>query len=190
VFDHAWLRRGVDRRPLARWSRRLAVLAALSLAALALTTTASGATSKIVRTQGNETFVPNSKVMATLKFTPGHLVVRSGDTLTLQHSDKSDEPHTLSIVNADEVPSTAEQVFGCGEPGTVCDEVFHLFPQEPTTATFANGPGTGPGIDGRLDTLVVFPGESISEPVTAPAGTTLSFICAIHPWMQGTIDVH
>jgi plastocyanin len=189
MLDHGWLRRGVDRRPLARWSRRLGVLAALSLAALALTTAASGATDKIVRTQGDESFVANSKIMATLKFTPGHVVVRSGDTLTLQHSDKSDEPHTLSVVNADEVPSTIEQVFECGAPGTVCDDVFSLFSQEPTTATFVNGPGTGPGIDGRLDTLVVFPGQSISEPVTAPAGSRLSFICAIHPWMQGEIDV-
>jgi len=25
--------------------------------------------------------------------------------------------------------------------------------------------------------------------VTAPAGTTLFYICAIHPWMQGIINV-
>jgi plastocyanin len=160
------------------------VLAALSVAALTLTTAASGATDKIVRTQGNETFVPNSKIMATLKFTPGHLVVRSGDTLTLQHSDKSDEPHTLSIVDADEVPTTIEQVFEC----PVCQEIANTF-REPTGSGFLNAPGTGPGIDGRLDTLFVLPGESASAQVTAPAGTTLRFLCAIHPWMQGRIDV-
>jgi plastocyanin len=185
VFDHAWLHRGAHRRPLARWSRRLAVLAALSLAALTITTAASGATDKTVRTQGDETFVPNSKIMATLKFTPGHVVLNSGDTLTLQHADKSDEPHTLSIVDADEVPTTIEEVFEC----PVCGDIFALFPTEPTSAVFVNGPGTGPGIDGRLDTLVVFPGESISAQVTAPAGTTLDYLCAIHPWMQGRIDV-
>ena len=25
--------------------------------------------------------------------------------------------------------------------------------------------------------------------VTAPAGTTLNFMCAVHPWMQGVLHV-
>jgi plastocyanin len=71
----------------------------------------------------------------------------------------------------------------------VCEEVFGLFTAEPTSSAFVNAPGTGPGIDGRLDTLLVFPGESVSAQVTAPAGSTLRYLCAPHPWMQGTIDV-
>jgi plastocyanin len=185
VFNHASFGDGSGRRPLARWSARLGVLAALSLAALTLTTAAGGATDKTVQTKGDETFVPNSKIMATLKFAPGHVVVDSGDTLTLQHADKTQAPHTLSIVDADEVPTTIDEVFQC----EVCEEVFGLFPGEPTASTFVNAPGTGPGIDGRLDTLLVFPGESVSAQVTAPAGTTLSYLCAPHPWMQGTIVV-
>jgi plastocyanin len=161
------------------------VLAALSLAALTLTTAASGATDKTVKTKGDETFVPNSKIMSTLKFAPGHVVVNSGDTLTLQHDDKTQAPHTLSIVDADEVPTTIDEVFVC----EVCEEVFGLFPGEPTSSLFVNAPGTGPGIDGRLDTLFVLPGESVSAPVTAPSGSTLPYLCAIHPWMQGEIEV-
>jgi plastocyanin len=161
------------------------VLAALSLAALTLTTTASGATDKTVKSQGTEQFVPNSKIMSNLRFAPGHVVLRSGDTLTFQHADRTDEPHTLSIINADEVPATIDQVFEC----EVCNDVFAILPAEPTSSLFVNGPGTGPGIDGRLDTLFVLPGESVSAPVTAPSGSTLHFFCAIHPWMQGRIDV-
>jgi hypothetical protein len=33
------------------------------------------------------------------------------------------------------------------------------------------------------------PGTSITVPVTAPSGTTLSYFCAIHAWMQGSITV-
>ena len=33
------------------------------------------------------------------------------------------------------------------------------------------------------------PFNTISAQVTAPAGTTLKYLCAIHPWMQGTITV-
>jgi plastocyanin len=31
--------------------------------------------------------------------------------------------------------------------------------------------------------------KSISIKVTAPAGTTLYFFCAVHPWMHGKITV-
>jgi hypothetical protein len=49
--------------------------------------------------------------------------------------------------------------------------------------------GGGPGLDARLDTIFLPPGTSISVTVDAPAGATLSFFCAIHAWMQGTITV-
>jgi plastocyanin len=184
-LQHDLSRGGSGRRPLRRWARRLAVLAALSLAALTLTTAASGAADKTVKTKGDETFVPNSKIMATLKFAPGHVVVNSGDTLTLQHDDKTQAPHTLSIVDADEVPTTIDEVFVC----EVCEEIFDTFPEEPTGSVFLNAPDTGPGIDGRLDTLFVLPGDSVSAQVTAPAGSTLPYLCAIHPWMLGEIEV-
>jgi len=82
-------------------------------------------------------------------------------------------------------------VFGCGEPGTICDDVFStVAPQivDDTAAQFVNVSG-GPGLDGRLDTLWLPDDTSISVPVTAAPGTTLSYFCAIHAWMQGSIKV-
>ena len=48
-----------------------------------------------------------------------------------------------------------------------------------------------PGLDAVGDSLAIQPGahKSIKEIVSAPAGTTLHFICAVHPWMQGQIVV-
>jgi plastocyanin len=174
---HAWLSAGV-----------LAVVVAAT-ATVVGATDSSAAGGNTVRTEGTAQFIPNSKLAFTLRFSPGHMVVKSGQTLTLEHSDKAQDPHTLSIVDADEVPGDIDAVFNCGGPGTVCDEVFSLFPGEPTDPVFVEGPGTGQGIDGRLDTLFVTPGGSISEEVTAEPGTTLHFICAIHAWMQGDISV-
>ncbi len=163
----------------------IAVLLVVALSASA----GSAGNGRTVRSQGGEQFVPNAKIQATLKFAPGHITIASGETLTFEHGDSTDEPHTLSIVNKDEVPDDIEAVFGCGEPGTVCDDIFAAFGSEPSGSTFVDAAGTGAGIDGRLDSLFVVPGDSISAPVTAPPGTTLYFICAIHPWMQGEIDV-
>lgn len=31
--------------------------------------------------------------------------------------------------------------------------------------------------------------DTVSAVITAPEGTTLSYVCAIHPWMNGEIQV-
>jgi hypothetical protein len=49
----------------------------------------------------------------------------------------------------------------------------------------------GPGLDARGDSLL-FGGpfdQAVEAQVTAPAGTTLYYLCVIHPWMQGSIKV-
>jgi hypothetical protein len=48
-----------------------------------------------------------------------------------------------------------------------------------------------PGLDEPGDSIAIegMKHMSVSIKVTAPAGTTLYFICAVHPWMQGEIKV-
>jgi plastocyanin len=170
---------------------RIAVVAALALAGVFAFTASSAAQDKTIRTLGTEDVHINSKIFSDLRFSPGHTTLNSGDQLTLSHDDATEEPHTLTIVNANERPTDVEGVFGCGAPGTVCDEVFTTVgPQitDQTKAQFINVAG-GSGLDGRLDTLWLPAGTSISVPVTAPSGTTLSYFCAIHAWMQGSITV-
>jgi plastocyanin len=170
---------------------RMVAVAAVAIASVFVFVTSSAAQDATIRTMGTEDVHINSKIFSDLRFSPGRTTLSSGDQLTLSHADKTDEPHTLTIVNATELPSTIEQVFDCGAPGTLCDEVFTTIgPQitDPTKAQFVNVAG-GSGLDGRLDTLWLPAGTSISVPVTAPSGTTLSYFCAIHAWMQGSITV-
>jgi plastocyanin len=171
---------------------RIAAVAAVILGSVFAFAGTSAAQDKTIRTQGTEDVHINSKIFSDLRFSPGHTTVKSGDQLTLSHDDKTDEPHTLTIVDASDLPSDAEGVFGCGAPGTVCDEVFTTVgPQiiDDTKSQFVDVSG-GSGLDGRLDTLYLPPGAAISVPVTAPSGTTLSYFCAIHAWMQGSITVN
>ncbi len=157
---------------------RIAAVAAIALGSVFAFTGSSAAQDKTIRTLGTEDVHINSKIFSNLRFSPGHSTLSSGDQLTLSHDDATEEPHTLTIVNASERPSDVEGVFGCGAPGTLCE----------TKSQFINVAG-GSGLDGRLDTLWLPPGTSISVPVTAPSGTTLSYFCAIHAWMQGSITV-
>jgi len=177
------------RRPVRLAAAGLAIAVVAAAALIGVSDSAEGR-DRTVRTEGSEQYVPNAKIMSTLRFTPGHIIVNSGDELTLEHSDRTEEPHTLSIVDANEVPSTSDDVFNCGSPGTVCEEIFNSFPAgPPPPSAFVDAPGTGVGLDGRLDSLFVEAGASASAQVTAPSGTTLHFICAIHAWMQGDITV-
>jgi plastocyanin len=173
-----------------RITRVVAVVVTVA-AGISLWAGTSSAADKSIRTMGTEDVHINSKIFSNLRFSPGHSTVRGGDTVTIEHADDTDEPHTLTIVNESELPSDVEDVFECGAPGTVCDEVFTTVgPQivDETQSQFINIAG-GAGLDGRLDTVWLPPSTSISVAVTATPGTTLAYFCAIHAWMQGEIKV-
>jgi plastocyanin len=154
-------------------------------AVLAVALIANGAVAapSAVRTTGDERVVPNAMVQATLRFTPGFVGVTSGDDITFTHDDKSTAPHTATIVEA--FPgNTLDEIFGCGAPTEPCGQAL--------AAHAVLGPVVDPGDDGFNepgDSLFFLDDTSISAQVTAPAGTTLLYLCAIHPWMQGTIAV-
>lgn len=181
----------INGRAMRRWTMRVAAAGLLVAGTLAWSAGTGGATDKTLRTEGGEQFQADVKISSNLRWSPSQTVVRSGDTLHLVHADSTTEPHTLSIVNADEVPATSDDVFNCGSPGTICDQVFQaVVPQinDQSQAQFVNVAG-GAGLDGRLDTAYLPAGTSLDVVVTAPPGTTLSFMCVIHAWMQGTITV-
>jgi plastocyanin len=163
--------------------RLISVIAIGSALVLATNVVVLARSPNEVRTTGDERVVPNAMVQATLRFTPGMIKVTTGDVLTWTHDDGATAPHTATIV--EEFPeATLEGVFGCGSPGEPCAEALAAH------ATVGPVVNTGSaGLDGPGDSLFFLDDTSISAPVTAPAGTTLKYLCAIHPWMQGTIVV-
>jgi len=144
-------------------------------------------TTPTVRTLGDESFEPNVLIQATLHFSPMVIDVPSGGTLRFIKQDNApDEPHTLSIVRQDQVPADVEEVFNC----TACNRILneHFGGSTPKLRVDPDGDG---GLNTPGDSILILPGvnNSITATVTAPAGTTLHFICAIHGWMQGEIKV-
>jgi plastocyanin len=138
-----------------------------------------------IRTTGDEKVVPNAMIQATIRFTPGMIKVAGGDDITFTHDDRTTAPHTATIVAAFP-PATVDGVFGCGAPGGDCANALD--------AHFAGGLNPvvnvgGPGLDAPGDSLLFFEDQSISAQITAPSGSRLLFLCAIHPWMQGEIEV-
>jgi plastocyanin len=115
--------------------------------------------------------------------------VSHGATVTWQDQDESTDPHTVTILAEDDVPDTIEEVFGCGEPGGPCEAALGgHFPSETDPPVPVLNAGE-PGLDAVGDSLFLGDGEEISAEISAPPSTRLSYVCAIHPWMQGSIKV-
>jgi plastocyanin len=182
------------------WSSRRTVACvatgALSLVAAgsALAAAAGGAPSHAtIRAVGADSFKPNASITTTFRFVAGTVPVRSGGTVTLTNLI-SGEPHTLSIVKRSDVPRTINQVNNC----RICVPIAASH-----GVNFNGPPPTGPppvllvnvakpGFDQPGDSIFVGPKghhSTVSFKVTAKPGTTLYFICIVHPWMQGRILV-
>jgi plastocyanin len=158
----------------------IAVATALGVGAAVATVRGGGLT---VRAVGTENFEPNALIYSTFRFSPQVIEVPSGGTLTFVKKDEApEEPHTLSIVDRSQLPTDIEGVFNCQVCGQILGEHAML-------GRSVDRDGDG-GLNVRGDSLLVtMKNNSISAVVTAPAGTSLSYLCAIHPWMQATIKV-
>jgi plastocyanin len=136
-----------------------------------------------VRTEGDNKLVPNSMVQSTLRFTPGTIMVNSGDEVTWQHDDRTTEPHTITIVDESGLPDVFEEVFACAPCAAALGGHFPAGPP-----VFVLNAGVA-GLDTAGDSLLIFDDESVTAAVTAPSGARLTYLCAIHSWMQGEINV-
>lgn len=151
---------------------------------------ASAGESKTVRTRGDETVKPNALISSNLRFSPGTVTVVSGGTVTWQHADETEAPHTVTVVEQSDLPDTFLEVFGCSEPGGVClQALIAHFTFGPVIDAFGPGDLAAPELDGVGDSILFEHGQAVTTTVSAPSGTTLYYLCAIHPWMQGSIQV-
>jgi plastocyanin len=168
--------------------------AALTLAVLAAPASAAAAPAATVEVRGGDILQPGQFIKNNFRFVPRRITVSSGDVVRWVDRDRSaDEPHTVTIGNRADLPQNIPQLDACFAPGALCAETIE-----------AHDPGSdfappfnirvnrgGPGLDTRGDSLL-FAGpfaQAIQGRVTAPAGTTLFYLCVLHPWMQGRIAV-
>jgi plastocyanin len=173
-------------RPSRRTRRASLVVLVVALLTLgALTASAFAQPNRTVRTTGTISFQPNVHLNSNLQFSPGPLRAASGSSVTWQHHDRSGDPHTVTIVDAADLPQTLEDLFG-PPPAAILDAFEGHFPNGAPVPVLDDGTA---GLSGVGDSLLFFPGQTISAEVTAAPGETLSYICIFHPWMQGQITV-
>jgi plastocyanin len=164
----------------------LVATAALGVSALGVGA-ASAASKNRIDIVGGTTMKPGESVTDDQHFTPQDLEAKSGATIKLANKAKTEDPHTISLVKKSDLPKTAKQAFNCA----TCNAILGSHEVNEQTGDVGKPvvDVSQPGFDAPGDSAVIAPKQKISFKVTAKKGTTLYYLCAIHPWMQGSISV-
>ncbi|HEU4976145.1 MAG TPA: hypothetical protein VFT50_13705 [Baekduia sp.] len=179
-------------RTLVALGTTLALTAGLTGASVA-----SAAPSKVtIKERQKMKMKPNRYIQDGLRWDKDVYTVKSGGTLHVVDNVVSEGPHTVSIMRPQDLPRTAAQMMSC----KACNSLIAAHGADPNSDAppkfpfLENGTGqdTPPNMDRPGDSALVGEGkknESIDLKVTAKKGTTLHFMCLIHPWMQAQIKV-
>jgi hypothetical protein len=192
------LKQRLSRRNTVRVATLLTLVASLALAAVAMggpTRDASlpgaelpTATTVFISAQGGRLHFIAPKT------------IESGEDLTVinQTNPKQVGPHTFALVTKGSIPKTKKAQQLCFTPKHICKAIasWHgvksdgSVKRNPATAG-AEGWDTLGSLTKKGDSWFTGekPGTSIVQKVTAAAGTTIYFMCAIHPFMHGSIEV-
>jgi plastocyanin len=173
------------------------LVAAGAWATFALGSSSGAASSATVVAKDNGVSIsPNKYMQDNMFFSPGTVTVKSGGTITFKFDKPgSMEPHTMTILHQSDLPKTGAQAENC-KP---CERYATPHLKNPKAPPDQNNPIVhwtlnkgNPGFNTVGDSVAIQePGEhkSVTIKVTAKPGTTLYFVCAVHPWMQGKIIV-
>jgi hypothetical protein len=129
---------------------------------------------------------------------PKTIVVGEELEVLNQTNPKQVGPHTFSLVTKGSIPKTAKARQLCFTPNHICKAIASWHgvkgegaPTKNPVKAGAEGWDTLGSLTKKGDSWFTGtkPNASFQQPVTAAAGTTIYFMCAIHPWMHGSIEV-
>jgi hypothetical protein len=178
---------------------KLAAVAVAVCVSLGITSTAmaAGPARTTIKSVTSFKFKPNRYIQDGLRWNKDSYAVASGGKLHIVNGDGSEGPHTFTVLAKKDVPKTLRTLFNC----RACNALTRAHGANPESEApprfpfLENGVGQAspPSVDRPGDSGLVGPrgrkGESIDLTVSARAGTTLYFICLIHPWMQAKVEV-
>jgi plastocyanin len=137
--------------------------------------------------------VPNRYIQDGLRWAKDVYKVKSGGTITVVNNVNQEGPHTFSVVKKKDLPTNIEKC-------AICEKLGQAHGADPNSDAppkfqyLENGVGqaTPPSVDRPGDSGVTGSGEKnekITFTVTAKKGSSLYFMCLIHPWMQAKVQV-
>lgn len=181
-------------RKLAAGAAGLALIAAGGTAALGATSAAVPDTA-VVKQSTSLKMKPNRYVQDGLRFNKDVYTVKSGGTLKVVVTVDDEGPHTVTVVKEGDLPTNGAELFNC----KACNKLGKAHGFDPNSQGppkfpyLENGAGQKkpPSYDRPGDSGLTGPkkGNTFSAKVTAKPGSTLHFLCLVHPWMQAKLQV-
>jgi hypothetical protein len=121
--------------------------------------------------------------------------IKKGAPLRIVNHTNPHEPHTFSLVKPGVVPHNKQEYKACYKPHHICSEIFKWHGASQSgikhnpVKVGASGWSTEGDLNSKGDSAFYQGGDPAKREVHAPHGTVLTFMCGIHPWMQGTVTV-
>jgi hypothetical protein len=182
--------------------RKHLLVAVAATAAIVFAAFGPGLAGAATTPTGTTDTISIQEVKGGLKFVAPE-AVHQGDELEIvnETDPKKVGPHTFSLVTKGSLPKTPSARKNCFTPKHICLSISKWHGFNPKTEKITINPAeAGPEGWSTLGSTTKkgdswFTGEkkgaSFSQQVTAdPAATpTIYFMCAIHPWMQGSVKV-
>jgi uncharacterized cupredoxin-like copper-binding protein len=170
---------------------------AVGVSGVAVAANSAAVPSKITIKQSQKLqMVPNRYFQDGMRWDKDAYTVKSGGTLHVVNNVATEGPHTFTVVSKKDLPKNAAQANKC----VICRKLAAAHGADPNSNAppkfqfLENGVGqaTPPNVDKAGDSGITGAGkkgESIDLKVTAKKGTTLYFMCLIHPQMQAKVAV-
>jgi hypothetical protein len=179
--------------------RKRLALAIVALAATALALFGPGLAGAETTTTPKTDKIEIKIVKGNLKFV-GPKTVSRGDFLEIVNTTNPKQvgPHTFSLVTKGSLPKSHSAQENCFTPNHICMAIAKWQGSNGKSPPTKNPAKAGPegwstmgNLNKKGDSWFTGekPGTSFSQVVSASSGTTLYFMCAIHPFMQGSIKV-
>src|SRR5262249_42641161 len=174
--------------------RKLVMITVMAIAMVATVSVGmvSADGGKKVDIKGLEAFEANSLFFSNLRFAPEDIKVDKWETVTWKDTGTG-VPHTITIVDPADLPANFAAAYICNWDKRIlgfdgpCLQFMDAHGGIPPVTPVVDVERTG--LDAPGDSIFLPQNSSIKAQVTALPGTTLQYICVIHPWMQGTITV-
>jgi hypothetical protein len=168
------------------------------VAAVAIPILASSASAET--SAANTVFIKDVK--GALQFEAPKTIVAGEDLTVLNQTNPHRVgPHTFSMVTKGSLPKTPKARKLCFTPKHICMSIAKWHgvkgegePTKDLSTAGAAGWSTLGSLSKKGDSWFTGekPGASITQPVSADTSagpTRIYFMCAVHPWMQGSINV-
>lgn len=171
--------------------RKLAVvIAAAALAAVAVPGTSNaGGGPTVVTIRGNFTLEPNRYIQLAFRYVPGDVTVNSGSRVMWRERAAFKEPHTVTIVRRSNLPTSIEELDACFGPKGPCSAALRRHGRGKDRKNIVENRNSKRGLDKPRDSRWIGVNDEFTAKITARPGKTLYYLCALHPWMQGSIEV-